>query len=73
MISEFRNLSFGQKDEKYIRLYHGDCVEGISTHIQENSVKVVVTSPPYKLRSSAPIFIIFRGQRDSSSSAKFFT
>lgn len=49
MVTEFRILSFGSKNEKDIRFYHSDCREGISSHLHEKSVDVVVTSPPYNI------------------------
>jgi len=49
MISESRNLSFGQKNEKYTKFYRGDCVEGMSNYIQGNSIDIVVTSPRYNI------------------------
>jgi site-specific DNA-methyltransferase (adenine-specific) len=49
MVSEFRNLNFGQKNDKNTKFYLGDCVEGMSTYLQDRSVDVVVTSPPYNI------------------------
>jgi len=36
-------------NKKCIRFCHGDCIEGMSTHIQEKSVDMVATSPPYNI------------------------
>ena len=35
MVTDYKILSFGPKNEKYIRFYHGDCREGMSTHLHE--------------------------------------
>jgi len=32
-----------------IELFCGDCIEGMSSHIEERSVDVIVTSPPYNI------------------------
>lgn len=32
-----------------ITLYHGDCIEGMETKLEESTVDVVVTSPPYNI------------------------
>lgn len=32
-----------------IRIYKSDCIKGMRKHVEENSVDIVVTSPPYNL------------------------
>jgi site-specific DNA-methyltransferase (adenine-specific) len=34
---------------KYLRLYLEDCISGMQRHLEDESVSVVVTSPPYNL------------------------
>ena len=40
---------FGIGEGKYLRLYLEDCVSGMQRHLEDESVSVVVTSPPYNL------------------------
>ena len=37
------------RTRKKILLYHEDCIEGMKKHLAENSIDVVVTSPPYNI------------------------
>src|SRR5581483_8129685 len=32
-----------------LAFYHGDCLTGLQNNVKENSVDVVVTSPPYNI------------------------
>ncbi len=49
MTIEFRKLLLDSQRDKSIRLYHGDCLEGMAAYIQKKSVDVAVTSPPYNI------------------------
>jgi site-specific DNA-methyltransferase (adenine-specific) len=40
---------FGIGEGKYLRLYLEDCISGMQRHLEDESVSVVVTSPPYNL------------------------
>lgn len=43
------DASFRTRDGADIRLFQRDCVAGMRDHLEEGSVDVVVTSPPYNL------------------------
>lgn len=38
-----------KKEQCEISLYNGDCIKGMQSHIADQSIDVVVTSPPYNL------------------------